>query len=230
ELKDDASLEHLGVDSLMINEVASEVASFFEVDISPNDFEHLPNIRSLSHLILARGTSRTQGLSSQEDSSLSQSDDESSGTAPSTPATVPEQSFSNDETAERLAKLLATHLEAPEIDDPNVNLAAQGLDSLMCMELGTDIKDTFDVELDLHHVTDQTTFGDLCEMITSNQKAEVPASGELRSSAEPVLLSQTRRVPMETVTYKRVGDLPLQADIYFPPEVTPSAKPVGNAS
>lgn len=225
ELEDDASLEHLGVDSLMINEIASEIASFFEVEISPRDFELLPNIKSLHSLIRAR---KTQEPESDEASSLIQTEEESTGTTPGTPATIPEQIFWENETVERLAKLLATHLEAPENADRNANLAAQGLDSLMCMELGTDIKDIFDVELDLHRITDQTTFGDLCDMVNSNQKAEVPPSSEeIRSSADSG--PQARRVPMETVTYKHVGDLPLQADIYYPPEITSSAKPVGTA-
>lgn len=96
---------------------------------------------------------------------MSQSDDDSSGTALSTPNTISDQTFSDKQTVERLTKLLVTHLEAPEVEDRNVNLAAQGLDSLMCMELGTDIRDIFDVELDLHYITDQTAFENLCEMI-----------------------------------------------------------------
>lgn len=44
---DESSPEDLGIDSLMINEVATEVAKYFAVEIDTHNFENLPNIKSL---------------------------------------------------------------------------------------------------------------------------------------------------------------------------------------
>ena len=35
---------------------------------------------------------------------------------------------------------------------------------------------------------------------------------------------------METLVYKQAGKLPLEADVYYPPEVTQAKMPVGKSS
>lgn len=63
-------------------------------------------------------------------------------------------------------------METSESIERETNLAALGLDSLMRMELATDIKDSFGVALDMHLVTNESKFGDLCDMVTLPKPAE----------------------------------------------------------
>lgn len=62
--------------------------------------------------------------------------------------------------------MLATHLEMIEAIEREANLAALGLDSLMCMELATDISKILGVYFNIYLIDDDSTFGDLCNMVT----------------------------------------------------------------
>lgn len=53
-----------------------------------------------------------------------------------------------------------------EAIEREANLAALGLDSLMCMELATDISKTLGVYFNIYLIDDDSTFGDLCNMVT----------------------------------------------------------------
>ena len=221
DIQDDKSLEDLGVDSLMMTEVATETAKFFQFKFDAHDFETLPNIRSLGNFVLSKVNG---GTLDEEDPSASSSDAEDTLNATPNSSSESMSSTSSDlgaseDVVGRLARLLATHLETAEIMSKGTNLASLGLDSLMCMELATDIKGDFGVELDMRLVNDDSSFGDLCDMVTSQRKP-----------LEPVAKAQRKRTSMETVTYKQAGDLALKADVYYPSEVTKAKRPVGNAS
>lgn len=116
----------------------------------------------------------------------------------------------------KLEELLAAHLETAERIERKTNLAALGLDSLMCMELAADVKKHFGIELDLHSINEASTFGDLYDQVA--WQAKIPASK-----------AESKRVLFETVVYKVAGNLPLHADIYYPTEVTKKRMPVGKA-
>ena len=228
DLKGDASLTDLGIDSLMVTEVASEMATFFGVDVDPHDFETLPDIKSLSNYVLSRGYGDDDF---EEDASSNVSDDTALTGTPDTTASPMSEVSASDEVGPRLARLLAMHLDMSEAVGREANLAALGLDSLMCMELATDISKTFGVDLDMHLIDDDSTFGVLCDIVTSQQKASRPAIAGTSSVSVAVKIEPaTRRVvPMETVVYKRAGSLPLNADTYYPPEFDQSKRPVGKA-
>jgi len=223
DLKDDASLEDLGVDSLMVTEVAGEIAKFFKIEINPHDFETLPNIRSLGNYLLSRGVG---GGESDGDSSSGSSAE----TTPATTSSATSEHTVSDDIVDRLAKLLATHLETTESFEHGANLAAQGLDSLMCMELASDIKRTFGTELDMHLINDESTFGDLCDMVTSLQGKPEPAPAPAHAPANAIKsVSPTKHAPMETIVYKQSGNVLLKADIYYPSQASKAKKPIGNA-
>ena len=211
-----STLEELGIDSLMVTEMASEIAGCFAVDISPHDFEELPNLKSLGELILSRryNSGSTQQSSSSSSSSSSGDSNEVSIPTPNTnPGTPSEQSDPRD-ILEKLGQLLATHLETTERMEREMNLAALGLDSLMCMELAADVKKYFGVELDLHSLDESSSVGDLYDQVALQAKS-------------PISNVETRRVLLETVIYKKAGSLPLHADIHYPMEVIKNTMPVG---
>ena len=219
DLKDDASLENLGVDSLMVTEVAGEIGKFFKIEINPHDFETLADIRSLGNYLLSRGV----GGGEYEGDSSSGSSVE---TTPPTTSSASSVHTVSDDTVDRLAKLLAVHLETSESFEHGANLAAHGLDSLMCMELASDIKRTFGTELDMHRINDESTFGDLCDMVTFLQSKPEPA---LAPADAIKSISRTKHASVETIVYKQSGNLSLEADIYYPSQVSEAKRPVGNA-
>lgn len=216
DLKDHSTLKELGMDSLMVTEVASEIAKCFGVDISPHDFEELPNLNSVGEFILKRGynSGNHQEISSSSSSS-GELDEVSLSTPDTSPSTPSEQNEAQDMTG-KLEELLAAHLETAERIERKTNLAALGLDSLMCMELAADVKKHFGIELDLHSINEASTFGDLYDQVA--WQAKIPASK-----------AESKRVLFETVVYKVAGNLPLHADIYYPTEVTKKRMPVGKA-
>ena len=111
-----------------------------------------------------------------------------------------------------------------------MNLAALGLDSLMCMELATDIKKYLGVDVDMHLINEKSTFGDLCNLVTSQQTISRPTViPYISRPTKPTPLIK-RTIPMETLVYKQAGKLPLEADVYYPPEVTQAKMPVGKSS
>ena len=225
DVNSDISLEQLGIDSLMITEIASEIAEVFKVDIDPHEFEYLPNINSLTDVISKRIDS-TNAV--QEDPTSSDSDSDFTNTPNSLGESVSSTSSVLgllENIADQLAKLLATHTEATETIDRDTNLAALGLDSLMCMELATDIKTAFGADLDMHLLNDESAFGDLCDMVIKQQKPSTVANPSLPITSSP----ERKRASMETVVYKQVGSLPLKADLYYPSDLTQIKRPVGNA-
>ena len=101
-----------------------------------------------------------------DDASSSDSDDTLFTTTPNTTSSPSSELSVSDDAVPRLAKLLATHLEMIEAIEREANLAALSLDYLMCMELATDISKTLGVYFNIHLIDDDSTFGDLCNMVT----------------------------------------------------------------
>ena len=65
-------------------------------------------------------------------------------------------------------------------------------------------------ELDMHSDNDCSTFGDLCDPPIAQQSTSSP-----------------KHTSVETVVYKRAGNLDLLADIYLPQEVTTEKRSIG---
>lgn len=227
DLKGDASLEGLGIDSLMVTEVASEMATFFGVEIDPHDFETLPDIKSLSNYVLSRGYG---GVNLDDDSSSSDSGDTGFSSTPDTTTSPASEPNDLGDSLERLAKLLATHLETKETIGCDMNLAALGLDSLMCMELATDVIKDLGVDVDMHLIDDESSFGDLCNLVASQRTLSkptiIPCVSLPTKPAPPI----KHTVPMEALVYKQAGKLRLKADVYHPPEVNQAKMPVGKST
>ncbi|ETS78026.1 hypothetical protein PFICI_10088 [Pestalotiopsis fici W106-1] len=93
DLKDDATLEELGVDSLMATEVLNDIRSILGLTIDLSTFLFLPNIRGLiDHVndklgLVAGGEGTLHEASSSEDSSFSDSASIENGDGYRTPST-----------------------------------------------------------------------------------------------------------------------------------------------
>ncbi|KAF2964213.1 hypothetical protein GQX73_g9357 [Xylaria multiplex] len=169
----DVTLTDLGIDSLMATEVVSEVEQQFHISI-PQD--HLPDLQAFSsfcHYI----TSRCGG---QRQSSFNQA-----LAPPSAPVPIPlmpalsheavqrvewagesEKSQQHNDILSRLASLLGSHLECPASDfTRSTNLAERGLDSLLCMELMSDVEKEFGVPIDLAQLTMDSNYGELADIL-----------------------------------------------------------------
>lgn len=170
DFKDDSTLEDLGIDSLMITEVMTEVCKFFEMDISAADFANLLDIKSLRSYLIARGVV-SQGKALSSDSS-SESDGESLSVTPA--SSVEDLSPLQNDLSSDLAKLVAGHLETSMTMARTTNLANEGLDSLLSIELANDIKKAFGATIDMSLLDGESTFGDLLDLVSAQSQASLP--------------------------------------------------------
>ncbi len=171
---DDSTLEELGIDSLMITEVMSEICKFFEFDISATDFQTLLDIKSLRAYLLARGCGSRDVPAISFSRSDSSADSFSSTPAITAATSVENLPAMNDNVFSELAKLITTHLETETTMSRGTNLANEGLDSLLSIELANDIQKIFGVVVDMSLLDGESTFGNLLDMITPQQMLAVP--------------------------------------------------------
>ena len=173
DFQEDSTLEELGIDSLMITEVMSEICKFFELEMSAADFATLLDIKSLRTYLLARGCGG-HGKALTSDSPSESGGDSFSVTSAITDATSTEDltSLQNDVESD-LAKLLVGHLETSTSMTRETNLASEGLDSLLSIELANDIKRNFGATIDMGLLDGDLTFGDLSDMVSSQIQPSV---------------------------------------------------------
>ena len=238
ELTPDASLEGHGVDSLMVTEIATEVSEFFGIEVDAHDLVEIPNIRSLAQYLTAHGCSGSDsddfGDSDSDTETVGDSEDGAGTVTPgsilnSKPGSFVNVSVNPMESAnavERLKKMVGTIMETSEVIGRKTNLAGLGFDSLMFMELISDIKAEFGAEVDPHLFDDDSSFGDLADMVIKEQPKQIEPVLEIPPPVDtkPVMAKGTM---METKVYKQAGNLALNADIYYPSTVTQANYPVG---
>jgi acyl carrier protein len=131
-----------------------------------------------------------------------------------------------DDPVARLADLVAGHLECDEVNGSS-NLADLGLDSILSIELATDIKKIFGSEIDVSQLDTNSTFGDLVTLALPRYEEPalpaVPPPGLVVSSKQ----GKDSDIAMETVLFKQADQTLLYADIYYPPTVSGTARPIG---
>lgn len=173
DFKEDSTLEELGVDSLMITEVMSEVRKHSELEISAADFATLLDIKSLRTYLLARGCGGIGNGSTCDPSS--DSGEESVSAPPASSATsVKSLTVLRGDFHSDLAKLVASHLKSNRSIDRETNLADEGLDSLLCIELANGIRKDFGASIDMGLLDGDLTYGDLLDMVTSHCQPLMP--------------------------------------------------------
>ncbi|PWY76491.1 polyketide synthase [Aspergillus sclerotioniger CBS 115572] len=173
EIQDQASFDDLGIDSLMVTEVLSEINNSFAVSISMDEFATMTDIKAIVvalHRLLGvpafgSGSATPSDTDSEDeifDGAQSLTPGPSSGA--STPPAVDEP-CKGPSVVDKLSHLLAAHLECPEPISPKANLANLGLDSLLCMELAADIKQDLGADVDMVLLDQQSTFEDLIKLV-----------------------------------------------------------------
>lgn len=189
-----STFEELGIDSLMMTEVLSEIRQTFNVDISLLDFQGLEDIKSLCDYLLPK----TSGLLTVDSTSTtphSYSESDSSTATLATPVSG-ELKGPSDNILSQLAKLVAEHLETNDISQ-NTCLGDAGLDSLVSIELLSDIEKWFRVQVDSTQISAETTFGDLYNLVLSHQK---PAGSATVFVDKPRSLSPNTTLPKTVVS------------------------------
>ncbi|GKZ28711.1 type I Iterative Polyketide synthase (PKS) [Aspergillus brasiliensis] len=186
----DITLEELGIDSLMATEIVSEVDQVFGVSIPQEDLQYLLTFSALRDYLDARGPRVAAGFSSgSSDSAIDISSDghhrpSFANGASTAEKKAPGQTEDEEELVSRLAGLLSSHLECPTSTfQRTTNLANTGLDSLLCMELATDIQTTFGVTIDVSQLTTESTFHELVNMVVASGTPNLGSSSTLTSQA-----------------------------------------------
>jgi acyl carrier protein len=213
EINHDTSFEDVGIDSLMVNEVLSELHQSLGCEIPLEDFQQLQDINGLINYIQDR-----QPLSSDDNSTFSKS-----GT-PMTITSLTPLDYSDDEIATskpvpladsaKLAQFLGSQLDIPATDIKEDSVLSDiGVDSLLTTEIVDDIEKSFGVQLDQGAITPETTFGHLCRMVlgpTATFSAAVPPTQIVSISTK----TPEKQVP---VTFNGRGLLP--KDLTGPGEI-----------
>jgi acyl carrier protein len=182
EIHNDTFFEDIGIDSLMVNEVLSELHQSLDFEIHFDDFQQLRDINGLINYIQDR-----QPLSTDVNSTSSKT-----GT-PMTIVSTTSLDYSEDEIAKskpapmadpaKLAQFLGSQLDIPasDIKDDSV-LSEIGVDSLLTTEIVDDIEKSFGVQIDQGAITPETTFGRLCRMVLGpTATSSVAGTTKLRS-------------------------------------------------
>ncbi|KAL8850364.1 MAG: hypothetical protein Q9221_004684 [Calogaya cf. arnoldii] len=199
DFQGDVTLLELGIDSLMATEIVSEIDTVFGIPIPQEDLQGLLTFASLRDYLDSRApqipSTSSSAVSdlvadvlSSSSSMLSISSTKSKTMAGGFPqAKNPAQ---GDNIAMRLAGLLSSHLECPVSDfERGTNLANSGLDSLLCMELASDVDKTFGVSIDVTQLTTESTFSHLIDMVMAATNPNfTPSSATTSSSMTPELV------------------------------------------
>ena len=176
DFQGDVTLEELGIDSLMTTEIVSEIDTVFGVSIPQEDLQGLSTYASLRDYLDFRAPqiSSLSNITAPSDS-VSHAQSSNVSTMPSSVAKsesileaalhIPNPA-QYDEMASCLAGLLGSHLECSASEfKHDTNLANKGLDSLLCMELASDVDKMFNVNIDVTLLTTESTFGHLTGMV-----------------------------------------------------------------
>ncbi|KAM3418843.1 hypothetical protein BST61_g4807 [Cercospora zeina] len=182
-----ATFESLGIDSLMIMEVASELAKTFKLKLQLDDVVDLADMNALLAYLMRRGCGNGNSENLEPDprrqSEISstvlsprscRSMSYGSAATPHTPAS--EIAWQSDDLSSRLSRLVCTHLELDiELRGPE-NLADLGFDCLVAIEIASDIKRQFSLVLDLEDLDERSTFADFVRLVTGKKLPCTPAT------------------------------------------------------
>ncbi len=201
QFQGNVNLEDLGIDSLMATEIVSEIHDVFHVSIQQDCLQELLTFASLRDYLDARlGTQElpeenTPELPSVGPPTHMTTDSRLSGVDESLDADASSDYQNSDDSqdvVQRLASLLGSHLECPASEfQRSTNLADRGLDSLLCMELMSDIHEIFGVSVNLAQLTMESNFGELADILVNAFSLEMSASSitastTLTESSSPI--------------------------------------------
>lgn len=173
ELQPSSSLDDVGIDSLMITEVVSEIKKRFGVSIDSSALQSLSDVQSLVAYIFP-GTS-TSNLSPSDGVVQKTNDTQVSASAPDSSACLV-----------KVQHILSDILDIPteEIDSAS-SLDSLGIDSLVATELLTEVNKHFGVSLGPEELQDIQDVQGLCAYIQGpSGKANSDATSDSKDASE----------------------------------------------
>lgn len=190
EVTSASTLEELEIDSPMMGEILAELHQTSGVLIHMEELQGIPNFQSLSDFLQSKQQGYAESnfqssLSSPGHAGLLNLSPESIDAGKSSPSDL---SVSKEEIISRLAQMLGSYLGTTVTMDPETALIDIGFDSLLAMELAHDIENIFDVKLDVSHLNNASSFGDLSSMVLealSDAHLETSAVTEAQPSPRP---------------------------------------------
>lgn len=172
EVSKGASLEELGVDSLISSEILASIHDALQVDISVDDFAAATDVASLCELISARVGSDATNMGGQDDQVIL-GPEHVSGTAED----------KNLDWKKTAIEILGRSLDVPVADiQMGSQLEELGADSLIAAEIASNINEALDLTIsstDFASLTDVKSFCDLIAHVSGRvptQAAAVSAS------------------------------------------------------
>lgn len=216
QFQGDATLDELGIDSLMVTEIVSEIHEVFKISIPQDRLQDLQTVASLCRYLdthesrqeslkeldipMSQATPVTLSpplplphtlpshLSADQHTNLGHRAEQTSSVAGSPKTQEYDQ---HQDLVSRLASLLGSHLDCPASDfERSTNLADRGLDSLLCMELMSDVEKIFGVSVDLSVLAGDGNFGHLADILV-NAVTTVGHTGTTTSSTAASILVQS---------------------------------------
>ncbi|KAI3339589.1 hypothetical protein F4824DRAFT_455895 [Ustulina deusta] len=181
DIKGNMVLEDLGVDSLMMIEVISEISSFYDVELPIEDLEQLTDFNSLVeylHGLGCGGGDIDTGETSSDNSSPSNgvSTSSSLSTVDTSPILTPSGGPSANHVVEKLSRLTAKVLELEPGDLSLTSVLNEiGLTPQLRTKLAREIQSQLYVDFDEGKLGHAATFGTLLDIVLQSGSSSIPA-------------------------------------------------------
>ena len=175
-------LAEIGMDSLAATDLEYKIKEAFEVDINVQVSDDGGNFGSLIDLIQPQGGSRQTDDTDSSDSSSPFTPTAGS----SSPSSDVESISIASDTMIKLSGIVAEYLGSADTVHPDTQLLSLGLDSLVAMELESELFQTFGLEVSLMRLCETVTINDLHDLLVQSglvPTAKQPAGLNISSSA-----------------------------------------------
>ncbi|KAH7028245.1 hypothetical protein B0J12DRAFT_770787 [Macrophomina phaseolina] len=201
-LEDDTSLTDLGVDSLMATELQARIKYELHVELPSGKFwEQEISFGQLCRRIFSRLDMRAESVSDVPQLTPGDTDDSSdSSFASKSPPPIRMNPLKEKGLIVELSHMLAEHLNCSTTVPPDTPLALMGLDSLVAIELKSDLERRFGKKSNHMRIDETTTLSDLCQTILAGEspKRQEPRVEELTRN-EPTAHGSVNRNDTSTV-------------------------------
>ncbi|THC93381.1 hypothetical protein EYZ11_007138 [Aspergillus tanneri] len=175
-------LTDIGMDSLAATDLEHKIKEAFGVDITLQVSDDGGNFGSLVDLVQQRGISREV---SNTDSSEYSSPFTSTACSSPAPSDVESISISND-TMVKLSGIVAQYLASADTVHPDTQLHSLGLDSLVALELESELLQTFGLQVSLMQTYQTVTINDLHDrLVQSGLASSAKLATGLNISSRP---------------------------------------------
>lgn len=192
ELVDDAEFDNLGVDSLLSLTISARLREELELTIPGNIFVDYPTIRVFREYLDSLGTKDSQencSTTSDADSDAAGPDTETNDTATSTPTSISDDddfdsmqtrtrtSYQEDLSFVRMIISEAMGIDPSELTKES-NLLEMGMDSLMTLNILSELREKTGIDLSATFLTEKKTIKDIEKGICLEQMgtgAKVPS-------------------------------------------------------